>query len=404
MNNHPISSIPLYFAILLERFVYYGTRSIIILYLIDSAINMTFTAAVEVYTWVATLLLFAQIAGGLLGLINQPRALTIAGYAIQFVGATITSLVAGADGLIIGFFLLVIGSGISKTNSLALFAQVYQKSKMLDSAMMMNYGGINIGAFAGALIVPFLADKYSFSSSFSFCAGAMLLALLLLIMIRPTPFIEKKIDHQSKSFNSIFIIIGCIAVSVFWLCYEFLSSLIANLEPVLTNEKLMEFSFTGSSTLNFTVLLITLSILSIYLSFKQIHASIFLSIGFVCGIIAVFFLSTIGNGNISTDKIYFYLIGFYFFITFAELFLVAPLLSFILQKVTMQFIPLVLAGYFGLISLLSQGVQFAYQHESGNTITTCLVLFSLALTGFIILNKVQPKEVDNNSLKDQYIK
>lgn len=179
--------------------------------------------------------------------------------------------------------------------------------------MMMNYASINFGAFSGALIVPLFADKYSFPFAFSFCAGAILFALVLRIMIRLTSFIKKKIDHQSKSFSSTFIIIGSIAVSVFWLCYKFLSSLIANLEPVLTNEKLMEFSFTGVSTLNFIVLLIAISILSIYLIFKQIHSSIFLSIGFGCGIIAVFFLSIIGNGNgnISTDKIYYYLIGFY---------------------------------------------------------------------------------------------
>jgi|GEM_PF-2457131 len=403
MTSHPLNAIPLYIAIILERFVYYGSRSIIILYLIDSAINLTFSEAIQIYGWVAAVLLFAQFAGGLLGLINQPRALTIVGYAIQFAGASVISFASDVNTLIIGFFLLVIGSGISKTNSLALFAQLYKKSRLLDSAMMINYAGINIGAFIGALTVPLLANEYSFAFAISFCAGAMFLALVLLILIKPSSFIEQKIDHQSKSFNTAFIIIGSVAVSIFWLCYEFLSNLIVNSDVILTNVKLAKLSMTGSSTLNFILLLIAASALSVYLTFKHIHASIFLTIGFGCSAIAVFFLSIIGDGSASVDSIYSYLIGFYFFITLAELFTGPPLLSFILQKIKMQFIPLVLAGYFIFISLLSKGVQMAYRHENGNTITTCLLLFGLAFSGFIILGKIRPKEVEHNSPKDEYI-
>ncbi len=403
MTSHPVSAIPLYIAIMLERLVYYGTRSVIILYLIDGAMHMPISDALQIYGWVATILLFSQIAGGLIGLLNQPRALTIVGYAIQFVGATIISLVQDANGLVIGFFLLVMGSGISKTNSLALLSQVYQKSKLLDSAVMINYAGINIGSFIGAFTVSLLADEYSFPFAFYFCAAVMLLALILIILVQPDSVKEKKADHQSQSYTTTFIIIASVTVALFWMSYEFLSTLIASSARIMTNQKLMDFSSTGSSTLNFILLMITASILAIYLTFKRIHSSIFLSIGFACGIIAVFLLSFISNSSFSVDSIYFYLLGFYFFITLAELFVGPPLTSFILQKVNLQFIPLVLTGCFGLISLLSMGVRMGYEHENRNTITFCLILFGFAFASFMLLAKKRPKEDQNSLFKDQII-
>jgi hypothetical protein len=39
------------------------------------------------------------------------------------------------------------------------------------------------------------------------------------------------------------------------------------------------------------------------------------------------------------------------------------------------------------------------------TFTAAVEVYAwVAFSGFIILNKVQPKEIDNNSLKDRYIK
>jgi len=403
MKNHPTASIPLYIAIMLERLVYYGSRSIFVLYLMDSTINLSISEAYSTYGWLATLLLFSQIAAGLIGLINQPRLLTIIGYAMQVVGASIISIMQTRDGLIIGFFLLVIGSGFSKINSTALLAKVYQKSALLHSAVMINYAAINIGAFLGTLLIGLLASFYSYQVAFYFCAAIMLVALILILIVSPKSYVELKVDQKNSSYITTLIVVTSIVVGLFWLCYNYLYELISSSSILASSEALIEFNFKFSYNLNFVLLLIVTFILAIYLTFKRIHVTALLALGFGCGIIAVLMLSYALNGNLSAESLYVPLLAFYIFITFAEIFIGPPLTAYILEKVNMMYIPLVIAGYYSFTTLLAQGVGLAYEHDITNTISACLIILGLSLAGMIVLAKVRPKEIQHETYKDELI-
>jgi POT family proton-dependent oligopeptide transporter len=157
LKNHPKGLLVAFFANMGERFGFYTMMAILVLFL-QAKFGLSAAKAGDIYSWFYFGIYALALVGGILADSTKKYKLVIligilimfAGYIIMAVpGMTLTIT-------IIGLFTIALGNGLFKGNLQAVVGQMYddpQYSKLRDSAYMIFYMGINIGA----LFAPFAA-------------------------------------------------------------------------------------------------------------------------------------------------------------------------------------------------------------------------------------------------------
>lgn len=157
LKGHPKGLIVAFFANMGERFGFYTMMAILVLFL-QVRFGLTEEAAGEIYSWFYFGIYALALVGGILADYTKKYKMVIffgivimlAGYlllAIPKMSLTIT---------VISLFVIAFGNGLFKGNLQAVVGQLYddpQYSKLRDSAFMIFYMGINVGAF----FAPFAA-------------------------------------------------------------------------------------------------------------------------------------------------------------------------------------------------------------------------------------------------------
>ncbi len=157
LKGHPKGLIVAFFANMGERFGFYTMMAILVLFL-QVRFGLTEEAAGDIYSWFYFGIYALALVGGILAdytkkyklVIFMGIAVMLAGYlmlAIPNMSLTIT---------VISLFVIAFGNGLFKGNLQAVVGQLYddpQYSKLRDSAFMIFYMGINVGAF----FAPFAA-------------------------------------------------------------------------------------------------------------------------------------------------------------------------------------------------------------------------------------------------------
>lgn len=157
LKGHPKGLIVAFFANMGERFGFYTMMAILVLFL-QVRFGLTEEAAGDIYSWFYFGIYALALVGGILAdytkkykmVIFFGIAIMLAGYlmlAIPKMSLTIT---------VISLFVIAFGNGLFKGNLQAVVGQLYddpQYSKLRDSAFMIFYMGINVGAF----FAPFAA-------------------------------------------------------------------------------------------------------------------------------------------------------------------------------------------------------------------------------------------------------
>lgn len=159
LKGHPKGLIVAFFANMGERFGFYTMMAILVLFL-QVRFGLTEEAAGDIYSWFYFGIYALALVGGILAdytkkykmVIFFGIAIMLAGYlmlAIPKMSLTIT---------VISLFVIAFGNGLFKGNLQAVVGQLYddpQYSKLRDSAFMIFYMGINVGAF----FAPFAATE-----------------------------------------------------------------------------------------------------------------------------------------------------------------------------------------------------------------------------------------------------
>jgi POT family proton-dependent oligopeptide transporter len=157
LKNHPKGLLVAFFSNMGERFGFYTMMAILVLFL-QAKFGLAAEKAGEIYSWFYFSIYALALLGGILADATRKYKLVIllgilimfAGYIIMAVpGMTLTIT-------IIGLFTIALGNGLFKGNLQAVVGQMYDDpkySKLRDSAYMIFYMGINIGA----LFAPFAA-------------------------------------------------------------------------------------------------------------------------------------------------------------------------------------------------------------------------------------------------------
>jgi POT family proton-dependent oligopeptide transporter len=151
LKNHPRGLLVAFFSNMGERFGFYTMMAILVLFL-QAKFGLSAEKAGGIYSWFYFSIYALALVGGILADSTKKYKLVImAGIIIMFAGYIIMAVPGMTLTVtIIGLFTIALGNGLFKGNLQAVVGQMYddpQYSKLRDSAFMIFYMGINVGAF-----------------------------------------------------------------------------------------------------------------------------------------------------------------------------------------------------------------------------------------------------------------
>jgi POT family proton-dependent oligopeptide transporter len=158
LKNHPKGLLVAFFSNMGERFGFYTMMAILVLFL-QAKFGLSAENAGEIYAWFYFSIYALALLGGILADATKKYKLVIlAGIVIMFAGYIIMAVPGMTLTItIIGLFTIALGNGLFKGNLQAVVGQMYDDpkySKLRDSAYLIFYMGINVGAF----FAPFAAS------------------------------------------------------------------------------------------------------------------------------------------------------------------------------------------------------------------------------------------------------
>ncbi|MDN4013758.1 peptide MFS transporter [Chryseobacterium gambrini] len=168
-SRHPKGLWVLFGTEMWERFNFYGMRALLTLFMVNSLLIKEADAAI-IYGGFLALCYLTPLLGGFIAdkYIGNRNAILIGGSLMAvgqfllFISASTFSggLDAAKTIMWLALFIIIFGNGFFKPNISSMVGSLYpkrEKSK-LDSAFTIFYMGINIGAFLGQFICPYVGD------------------------------------------------------------------------------------------------------------------------------------------------------------------------------------------------------------------------------------------------------
>jgi proton-dependent oligopeptide transporter, POT family len=157
LKNHPKGLLVAFFSNMGERFGFYTMMAILVLFL-QAKFGLSAEKAGGIYSWFYFSIYALALFGGILAdSTKKYKMVILAGIIIMFAGYIIMAVPGMTLTLtIIGLFTIALGNGLFKGNLQAVVGQMYDDpkySKLRDTAFMIFYMGINVGAF----FAPFAA-------------------------------------------------------------------------------------------------------------------------------------------------------------------------------------------------------------------------------------------------------
>ena len=150
LKNHPKGLLVAFFANMGERFGFYTMMAILVLFL-QARYGLSAENASGIYSWFYFAIYALALFGGILAdATNKYKTVILAGIIIMFGGYIFMAIPGMSQTLtVIALFTIAFGNGLFKGNLQAVVGQMYDDpkySKLRDSAFMIFYMGINIGA------------------------------------------------------------------------------------------------------------------------------------------------------------------------------------------------------------------------------------------------------------------
>jgi len=157
LKNHPKGLLVAFFTNMGERFGFYTMMAILVLFL-QVKYGLSVEVAGDYYSWFYFAIYALALVGGMLADWKKQYKLIIGlGQIIMFVGYVMIALPGmSLYGSLAALLVISLGNGFFKGNLQAVVGQLYDDekyAKLRDSAFMIFYMGINVGAF----FAPFVA-------------------------------------------------------------------------------------------------------------------------------------------------------------------------------------------------------------------------------------------------------
>lgn len=168
-SSHPKGLWVLFGTEMWERFNFYGMRAILTLFMVNSLLIKEADAAI-IYGGFLALCYLTPLLGGFISdkyignrySIMFGGTLMAIGQFLLFISASTFDSNIGSAKLFmwLALFIIIFGNGFFKPNISSMVGSLYpkQEKSKLDSAFTIFYMGINIGAFLGQFICPWVGD------------------------------------------------------------------------------------------------------------------------------------------------------------------------------------------------------------------------------------------------------
>jgi POT family proton-dependent oligopeptide transporter len=168
-QSHPKGLWVLFGTEMWERFNFYGMRAILTLFMVNSLLIKEADAAI-IYGGFLALCYLTPLLGGFISdkyignrySIMLGGTLMAIGQFLLFISASTfdSSLGSAKIFMWVALFVIIFGNGFFKPNISSMVGSLYpkQEKSKLDSAFTIFYMGINIGAFLGQFICPWVGD------------------------------------------------------------------------------------------------------------------------------------------------------------------------------------------------------------------------------------------------------
>jgi proton-dependent oligopeptide transporter, POT family len=168
-SKHPKGLWVLFGTEMWERFNFYGMRALLTLFMVNSLLIKEADAAI-IYGGFLALCYLTPLLGGFIAdkYIGNRNAILIGGSLMaigQFLlfisASTFSGSIDSAKTFMwLALFIIIFGNGFFKPNISSMVGSLYpkQEKSKLDSAFTIFYMGINIGAFLGQFICPYVGD------------------------------------------------------------------------------------------------------------------------------------------------------------------------------------------------------------------------------------------------------
>jgi proton-dependent oligopeptide transporter, POT family len=181
--GHPRGLATLFFTEMWERYSYYGTRALLILFMTASVttggLGFSVSKAGAVYGFYTAMVYLLSLPGGWAAdrVLGQRRAVFYGGILIAagnfcLAAPNVTVFYAGLG-------LLMVGTGLLKPNVSTIVGQLYPPGdKRRDAGFSIFYMGINLGALIAPIICGWVGEKVNWRLGFAVSGVGMLAGLV----------------------------------------------------------------------------------------------------------------------------------------------------------------------------------------------------------------------------------
>jgi POT family proton-dependent oligopeptide transporter len=180
--GHPRGLATLFFTEMWERYSFYGTRALLMLYMThpvgEGALGMSDLKAGAIYGFYTATVYLLSLPGGWFAdrVVGQRKAVLFGGILIAIGDFCLAS--PGIALYYAGLGLLMLGTGLLKPNVSTMVGQLYsQADRRRDSGFSIFYMGINIGAFS-PLLVSWVGEKINWRLAFATSGVGMIAGIV----------------------------------------------------------------------------------------------------------------------------------------------------------------------------------------------------------------------------------
>jgi POT family proton-dependent oligopeptide transporter len=151
LKKHPGGLLIAFFANMGERFGFYTMMAILVLFL-QARYDLTAEKAGNIYSWFYFSIYALALVGGILAdATRRYKTVIMFGIIIMFIGYLLMAIPGMTLSFtVVALFIIAFGNGLFKGNLQAVVGQMYDDPKysgLRDTAYMIFYMGINVGAF-----------------------------------------------------------------------------------------------------------------------------------------------------------------------------------------------------------------------------------------------------------------
>ena len=185
--GHPAGLLTIFLLEMWERMSFYGMRALLILFLVDPAAHAGLAlddrTAASIYGLYVGGTYIACLPGGWIGdRVLGAKRTVLAGGVIITLGHILLGLAASPKLFFLGLLVIVLGTGMLKTNAGALVAALYPEGgARRDAGFTIYYIGVNVGGMLGPLIAGALAVRYGWPAGFFAAAVGMAAGVVLFL-------------------------------------------------------------------------------------------------------------------------------------------------------------------------------------------------------------------------------